>query len=370
MPLQTLLQQAIDERVASAIALAYSVRGELNTVDLGSTSHWDSNENATTCAATPIGPATVFDIASLTKPMVTLTLLAQLLSKNVVHLDDLLQQHLPDAQSTALGSATVGQLVSHTSGAAAWLDFFAATAQSHDQQCHDIKRLVLNTPLAHARGQVAVYSDLGYMSLGWMLESLLRQPLNVAFAQHIAKPLGLSAHFRPISRHLPTTDVVATEVWPPRCPDGLPLIGAVHDDNAAGLNGVAGHAGLFSSSRDVLTWAQAWLSAVTSEQDQSVTALGLSSAVCRGLVATSGCDHTSWRHGWDTPSQPGSSAGSRAPIGTFGHLGFTGTSVWIAPQQRICIVLLTNRVHPTRHAVAGIRALRPALHDYLWQSLA
>ncbi len=364
-----LLQQAIGDRVASAIALAYSVNGENNCIDLGSTSQVDTAENATLFAATPVGPNTVFDLASLTKPMATLTLLAQLLSEQTLRLEDTLERHLPLARNTPLGSATIGQLVSHTSGAPAWLDFYAATAAVASHRVEEIQHRVLNTPLTHRRGTVAVYSDLGYMSMGWMLEAVLGQPLNDAFALRIAQPLQISAHFRPSSQNLPPTDVVATEIWPPRCPDGSPLRGAVHDDNAAALGGVAGHAGLFSSSRDVLRWAQAWLAAISWDHQSAAAPLGLSREVCRRLVATAGCDQTSWRHGWDTPTQPGSSAGDRAPTDTFGHLGFTGTSVWISPQHGICIVLLTNRVHPTRDRVGGIRALRPALHDCLWQLL-
>ena len=135
------------------------------------------------------------------------------------------------------------------------------------------------------------------------------------------------------------------------------------------MGGVAGHAGLFGSLADVATWADCWLQAVRQTSQTTVSPLHLPTAICQKLVATLGCAHTSWRHGWDTPSQPVSSAGALAPPDTFGHLGFTGTSVWIAPSANAFAVLLTNRVHPTRDAVAGIRALRPRLHDALWSVL-
>jgi CubicO group peptidase (beta-lactamase class C family) len=323
----------------------------------------------------PIGPNNLFDLASLTKPMVTTTLFALLFSEALPRLSpgDRLATRLPEAKGTALGEATLLQLLGHASGAEAWCDFAQQTADlTGNDRVRALRQAVLHTPLVHPPGQKAVYSDLGFLALGWVLERLLNQSLADAFAQRIAKPLGLLARYLPATTAAAASTVVATEVWPPRCPTGLPLQGVVHDDNAAALGGVAGHAGLFGSITDVLTWAEVWLAATAPDQRPCDT-LPLSRDVCRKLVGTAMAPATSWRCGWDTPSQPGSTAGSLAPPDTFGHLGFTGTSIWLSPGRHCAIALLTNRVHPSRHLPENlppdqmtIRTLRPQLYDAIW----
>lgn len=327
---------------------------------------------------TPVGRNTLFDLASLTKPFVTSTLLAQTLSRPDCALDlqDRLARWLPQAQGTVLGEATLGQLCSHTSGAPPWLDFAAATyGCTSAEREREIMRLVLDTPHQHPPGQQAVYSDLGYMALGWLLESVLGAPLDVLFSERIAAPAGVAAGYRRLSQPQPVVDVMATEIWPRRCPDGLPLQGAVHDDNAAALDGVAGHAGLFANADAVLRLAQAWLAAWLTADDRPHGPLQLKPSLVRWLASTPGVPadregkRTTWHHGWDTPSRPGSTAGDLVPEDAFGHLGFTGTSVWLAPSLEAVVVLLTNRVHPDRAPTEGIRNLRRHVHDGLWQLL-
>ena len=323
----------------------------------------------------PIGPNSLFDLASLTKPMVTTTLFALLFSEALPRLSpgDRLATRLPEAKGTALGEATLLQLLGHASGAEAWRDFALQTADlAGMERVRAMRQAVLQTPLANPPGHKAVYSDLGFLALGWVLERLLNQSLASAFAERIAKPLGLQARYLPDTTAATTSAVVATEIWPPRCPSGLPLQGVVHDDNAAALGGVAGHAGLFGSVLDVLRWAKVWLCA-TGPDPRHCDTLPLARDVCRKLVGTAMAPGTSWRCGWDTPSQPGSSAGSLAPADTFGHLGFTGTSIWLSPGHQCAIALLTNRVHPSRHLPEDlpadqmtIRTLRPQVHDAIW----
>lgn len=334
----------------------------------------------------PIALDTPFDLASLTKPMVTGTLLALLLSapRPRLALDQRLDRWLPAARGSVLGAATLQQLMAHASGAQAWLDLDLATAGmlAHADRAHAIAELVLNAPLAHPPQSAALYSDLGYLALGWVLQEVLEQRLDHAFSERIAGPLGLHAHFRPKQEAapIPAWQVVSTEIWPRRCADGEPLQGEVHDDNAAALGGVAGHAGLFGSVRDVLRWAEVWLDAANAARP--APALPLSRAICRQLITTAMAPGATWRCGWDTPSQPGSLAGAMAPPDTFGHLGFTGTSVWLSPARQTAVVLLTNRVHPSRDPAAAavaipavpehasIRWLRPAVADAIWSAAA
>jgi CubicO group peptidase (beta-lactamase class C family) len=359
-----ILAQALVAGMGSGAALAWQHDGDRDLLALGHTAlpQWPH---------VPVTTQTQFDLASLTKPMATLTLLVQELARGRIALADRLDAHLPLAQGTPRGAATLGQLVSHTSGAPAWLDFFAATRDTlPNERAAAVQRAVLGTPNPYAPGTQAIYSDLGFMALGWLLEHVMERPLDVLYQERVATPLGMQAGYRRMRAGARAADdVVATEVWPPRCAENLPLQGVVHDDNCAALEGVAGHAGLFGSVADVATWADCWLTAVRETSRPTASPLELPTALCRQLVAMPGVPHTSWRHGWDTPSQPGSSAGALAPPDTFGHLGFTGTSVWLAPSVRAFAILLTNRVHPTREAVGGIRSLRPHLHDVLWRTL-
>lgn len=357
-----LLSAAVAREVATAAAVAVISPGEVAVAAVGRTSRWrqiGAGGRRAPCPGTPIDPHSRFDLASLTKPMATSTLLAQACGQGALSLDDPVARWLPDAAGTPTAAVPLRALACHAAGLPAWIDFYAATQElPAAARAQAVRGQVLATPLQRGVGEQAVYSDLGYMLLGWVLEAALGAPLDRLFDRGVAAPLGLSAGFRPAA----SAAVIATEIWPPRCADGLPLRGEVHDDNAAALGGVAGHAGLFASAVDVGRWAQQWLRAACGQAN----ALALDPALVQRWLQLRGAADTNWRCGWDTPSAEGSSAGARAPKDAFGHLGFAGTSVWLAPSRQLGVVLLTNRVHPSRAAVEGIRALRPALHDAIW----
>ena len=321
----------------------------------------------------PVDASTAFDLASLTKPIATATRWAQVLTrgKSEVDLDMPLHAVLAEARGTALGIASLRQLLGHAAGTPAWCDFWTPTlGLPPPQRAVRVRHAVLATGLEAPAGARAVYSDLGYLALGFALEALDGRPLDEQFHGEIAEPLGGGLHFRRAGRPPPEPmrSVAATEIDSARCPTGRPLQGEVHDSNAAALDGVAGHAGLFGSAADVLAWAQAWRDLLHATPGRGPNPLGIDPAVARQLVTSAAAPGTTWRLGWDTPTQPGSTAGSRAPGDALGHLGFTGTSVWIAPSANACVVLLTNRVHPSRLAAEGIRALRPHFHDSVWES--
>ncbi|MCO4760596.1 MAG: beta-lactamase family protein [Myxococcales bacterium] len=365
-----IVDRALLDGMGSAIALGViTTSGERAVLTRGTTLRVRRRQGRlVTAAGLPISRTSVFDLASLTKPMVTSTLLAQAVTSGKIDLAQPLAHGLPAARDTSLGGQSVRSLLAHGSGALAWRDFYADTAGlSPDARQAAICSAVLNEPLAHPPGSKAVYSDLGFIALGLLLEAVYDTPLDQLFAERIAAPLGLSsAVFRRVSAKPASGDaVVATEVWPPRCPLGDPLQGVVHDDNCAGLDGVAGHAGLFSTVDDVLTWALTWLLPAC-----GVTAIGaLPPSLVAAWVSTAAADETTWRCGFDTPSTGYTSAGSLASVAAFGHLGFTGTSVWMDPSRQAAVVLLTNRVHPSRDQAVLIRQLRPALHDTIWRLL-
>jgi CubicO group peptidase (beta-lactamase class C family) len=289
-----------------------------------------------------------FDVASLTKPMVTGACAMALTAERMLDLDAPVHQWLPDASTTG----TVRQLLGHGAGCAAHVEFFRKlrTSMSSNPR-RELLQLAAREP-AGPPGVTAVYSDLGYIMLGAILERAADAPLEQVFASCVAGPLGLVAKLGGVA------NAVATEL------DDRGLVqGRVHDENCYYGGGVCGHAGLFATIGDVATFAAAIVD----------TAAGLprgkfTTDMVTYFATTSAAPNTTWRLGWDTPSStPGvSHAGDLWPrVGSIGHLGFTGTSLWLDLINRRWVALLTNRVHPTRFGSSAddIKALRRAVND-------
>ncbi|PYE54149.1 serine hydrolase domain-containing protein [Deinococcus yavapaiensis] len=271
-----------------------------------------------------------FDLASLTKVLVTLPEVLRLLERGRLSLQDPLSLHLPEAGwmvEPSVGTAKIAHLLAHTSGLPAWAPLY-----THPTDRATLLARVLQTPLEAAPGERLLYSDLGFMLLGLLTERLTGRALD-----ELAEERGFVTY-------RPSGPTVATE----RCPwRGRVLNGEVHDENAYALGGVSGHAGAFGTLRDVARAAQAWLTDLVSEPTRSLVARPWSheaNGCPRGL-------------GWIL-GHPTCSGGDLASPQAFGHTGFTGTSVWIEPQRGYAVVLLTNRVHPTRHTGDDIIHLR------------
>jgi CubicO group peptidase (beta-lactamase class C family) len=299
----------------------------------------------------PIDERVAFDLASLTKPMATAALAMVLVGDGALDLDAPVRRWLPEAATTG----TVRQLLGHAAGCAAHVEFFRILrAGTHTDPRAALIDLAARHP-ATMPGIEAVYSDLGYLLLGAILERAGGMPLDEAFRAHIAGPLGLSSACYPGAVALP--QAVATEL------DDRGLVsGRVHDENAYFGGGVCGHAGLFAAIGDVAAFAAALVE----------TAAGRARGrwrpdVVRGFVEGAPVPASTWRLGWDAPSPvPGvSHAGDRWPrTGAIGHTGFTGTSLWLDLPRRRWVALLTNRVHPTRNGTADvIKALRRSIGD-------
>ena len=286
---------------------------------------------------------TPFDVASLSKPMATVALAMVLVGDGQLDLAAPVRAYIPDAATTG----TVRQLLGHSAGCAAHVEFFRRLRAERPADPRARLVSLASREEAGPPGVNAVYSDLGFIVLGAALEAAGGARLDAQFAQRIAGPLGLSA------RYGPAAGAVATEL------DERGLVcGVVHDENAYEGGGVLGHAGLFASLDDVARFAQA-IVAASAPFDREVVARFFRDAPL---------PRASWRLGWDTPSHtPGvSAAGDRWPRdGAVGHMGFTGTSIWLDVPRRRWVVLLTNRVHPTRFAGTAdrIKALRRAVHD-------
>jgi CubicO group peptidase (beta-lactamase class C family) len=229
-----------------------------------------------------------------------------------------------------------------------------AAGDPHGRQ--RITRSALHEPLENPPGHAACYSDVGFIILGALLEQVTGIGLERLFAEQVAAPLGLAdTGFNPGNRHdaFPPERLAATTP-PPE--GGPPRLGRVHDDNALRMDGVAGHAGLFGTAADVGRWARALLNGWHGRGDF------LPQAVARRYLSRDGrAPGSSWTLGFDTPSPP-SSAGTQFGPDAVGHLGYTGTSVWIDLTREWVAVLLTNRVHPDG-GDDRIRSFRPQFHE-------
>ena len=257
---------------------------------------------------------------------------------------------------------TLRRALAHAAGFAAHRPFFeqvisdgVAPAQGRER----IVTLAAAEPLAYQPGTRSLYSDLGFILLGDLVERGLGGRLDVLAEKFLFAPLGLRATGFSGSAALSGRKLAPTE----RCPvRGRMLVGEVHDLNAFAMGGVAGHAGLFANAADLLQLASALCAAWRDTGPAGGSPL-VPAEVLRLFWQPVGIPGSTWRLGWDGPSATGSLAGDRLSRQAVGHLGFTGCSLWIDPERESSIVLLTNFVHPTARKDPRFRALRPALHD-------
>lgn len=309
--------------------------------------------------AATVTPSHRFDLASLTKVIVAMPVILSLVESGDLHLGWRVSDLLPDFAGDGKHDVTVAQLLTHTSGLPAHLPFW----QSGDA-AGAIRHRVLATPLESKPGTTVTYSDLGYMTLGFLAEAIYERPLDEIARAVTSAPLDLSgATYRPRDIGV---ECVASEVVEDR--GGL-ILGEVHDENAMALGGIAGHAGLFATLDDVSKVARFWAGGGTPNGRHF-----LSDATVNAAVR----DHTlhidprsSRGYGWVRSPNPFAIPNDLASICAFSHTGFTGTSIMIDPTWGIWAVFLTNRVNPTRHgdSPTRIRAARATFHNAAWAAL-
>ena len=294
----------------------------------------------------------VFDLASLTKVIATTTLAMRAVDRGQLDPDAPLTRWLADWRGPDRAAVTVADLLEHASGLTAHLPFF--------RDCRgrgEFERAISTLPLEYAPRSASVYSDLGFILLGFILEEVYGSTLEAAF-RSVAEQHGWGElRFRPPAAWRGRTAPTEVDSW-----RGRLLIGEVHDENAWALGGVAGHAGLFGAAAAVGCFART-IAAGFQDRPSVVRAETFRRFMTRSAVPAS-----SRALGWDT-MLPTSSCGTRMSAAAVGHTGFTGTSLWIDPQADLYVVLLTNRVHPTRANEAILR-VRPALHDAVLGALA
>jgi CubicO group peptidase (beta-lactamase class C family) len=290
---------------------------------------------------------TVFDLASLTKPVATTTVVMQLVEHATLHLDDPIGRWIRDWRGDDRAFVTIEDALSHATGLPAWLPLF----RQHEGR-DAFAAAIGATALEYEPRRASVYSDLGFILLGLVAEQAAGAPLDRLF-QAVCGPLALDGlAFTPPDAWRPRTAPTGYDAW-----RGRLLVGEVHDENAAALGGVAGHAGLFGTAEAVGTFAR-WVLRAQSGEAEACRVFGSRETVVR-FTTRRGLAGSSRALGWDT-MLPTSSCGTRMSSLAFGHTGFTGTSLWLDPVRDLYVVLLA--VHPSRDR-EPMKQLRRAFHD-------
>lgn len=389
--LQSLLDSHLGETFP-AFSLAVIYRGEWL---VRATAGWVDAETR----QIPVTPDTRFDLASVTK-LFTETAFLQCISAGRVKLDDPVVSVIPEFGASGLRPLDGGQdphtrvmlptpddsagqaadptkvtfhhLLTHSSGLAPWRDVFNAAGEppppptEHDPIPRTVRwqrglDAICHYPFVGQPGDAVRYSDLGLMLVGEAVTRLTSAAdLSDAVNTNVTQPLSLkSAVFNPAREHgIPLEGIAPTEyddLWRHRR-----VWGEVHDENACGVGGVAGHAGLFATAEDVARFGQAWLS-----QD---SALQISPELMQDAVREHRRNGFRFGLGWMIKAVEDSSASEWFSTDSYGHTGFTGTSLWIDPEKQLVAACLTNRVYPGRQR-AGIHEFRKAVHALLAQSI-
>ena len=305
---------------------------------------------------------TIYDLASLTKPLVTSLLCSLRFDRAELSLDDLVSKYLSEFEKTDKSTITLRDLLTHTSGLPAWRPLYIS-----NELPEQVISSIANEPLEYTPRTRVVYSDLGFITLGLLLERTSGKQLAELAREEIFQPLALShTYFNP-ERAL-QTGIAACEIGNAfernTCTEnGMPnydrwrqgvIWGEVHDGNAYFLGGSAGHAGLFSTAGETATIAKQFIAA------HSILLKKETCAIFKTNF-TSGLNE-SRSAGWQLASTLDSTAGSSLPPTSFGHNGFTGTSCWVDPVHERIFVLLTNRTHARALPFANINAVRRKFH--------
>jgi beta-glucosidase-like glycosyl hydrolase/CubicO group peptidase (beta-lactamase class C family) len=349
-PAFDVLDRAVADRAFPGGVLAVGHRGELTIHAFGRQTY--------EATAPAVQADTIYDAASLSKPVVTTTLLAMLVAADRVQLDAPVVRYLPE---WAAGPApqwrrevTLRHLLTHTSGLPGHKPYFE-TSRSR----HELLAKVLAEPLLFEPGTQAAYSDLAFILLGEIVERTTGKRLDALARERILAPLGMNdSMYNPpkslLARIAPTENDTAFRK--------RLVHGAVHDENASVMGGVAGHAGLFTTAADLAAFCQTMLNGGIYAHQRLLRRSTIEQFTSRQTIAGG-----TRALGWTVPTE-GSSSGRYFSARSYGHTGFTGTSIWIDPEKDLFVILLTNRVYPTREN-EKIQQVRPAVHDAVVEAL-
>jgi CubicO group peptidase (beta-lactamase class C family) len=313
---------------------------------------------------------TIYDLASLTKPLVTGLLAAMQVERGALKLDGAVSDYLKEFDTVEKRAITVRQLLTHTSGLPAWRPLYLLSGGPER-----VLDTIAAEPLEQKPGARVVYSDLGFITLGLTLQRVASVPLAELARREIFDPLKLTRTFFNPSKSF-QTETAACEsggnayergvcesegrnvggVW-----RNATIWGEVHDGNAHFLGGAAGHAGLFSTARETLRIAEQFLPRMTRLLSHDTCAL-FRTNITAGL-------NEARSFAWQLAATPDSTAGARLPPDAFGHLGFTGTSCWTDPTRERTFILLTNRTHAHTLPFVNVNSVRRRFHTLAVEAL-
>jgi beta-glucosidase-like glycosyl hydrolase/CubicO group peptidase (beta-lactamase class C family) len=352
-PAFDVIEAAIKDKAFPGATLAVGYRGKISLHAFGKQTYEAKSPN--------IAIDTMYDIASLTKVVATTTIVAKLAEGDFpvrLDLDANVERYLPEwasgPQPEWRHRVTVRHLLTHTSGLPPFKEYWRTSKSKQDT----LDKIFVE-PLDYEPGTKEVYSDLGIILMAEIIERLTGQTLDTLAREYIFSPLAMSnTMFKPPKK-----------LWPGIAPTEIDnqyrhrlIQGEVHDENAATIGGVSGHAGVFSTAPDLAAFCQMLLNGGVYAHQRI-----LRRATISEFTEPQQLSGGSRTLGWAVPTEGGSSGHFMGPH-TFGHTGFTGTSIWIDPDRELFVVFVTNRVYPTREN-QKLAKVRPALHDAVMQSL-
>jgi len=365
----TLIQQGIADSVAPGMAVYIARDGEVLASRGFGQFTYDRNSPEVT-------RETIFDMASITKVMSTTPLAMQMYEQNLLHLDSPVSAYIPEFSGGMKDSVKIRHLLTHSSGLPAYLQFWILTGAKMNlvQQFFNLIKfwdvadypqevldIIKHTNLVYTPGDSSIYSDLGIILMGHILEKIVHKPLDRLVQDRIYTPLGMEE-----TRYVP-----ARRIWEEIAPTEYDrnyrneqIQGEVHDENAAVLGGVAGHAGLFSTIDDMGRYAQMYLSNGYYDGKKYYKSSTIEKFTARQNIV----EGSTRALGWDTVSDSGSLFGEYFSPQAFCHTGYTGTSIVIDPEYDVIVILLTNRVYPTRNNWK-ISEFRPKFHNTVMEAL-
>jgi beta-N-acetylhexosaminidase len=352
-PAFDVVEKAIADKAFPGATLAVGYRGKVSVHAFGHLSYSSKSP--------VVAPDTMYDIASLTKVVVTTTLVEKLVEGDFpspLNLDAPIERYLPEwttgPQPEWRHKVTVRNLMTHTSGLPPFKEYWRTSTSKQETL-----RRIFAEPLEYEPGTKVVYSDLGIILMAEIIQRLTGQPLDQLANEYIFGPLGMKH-----SMYNPPKDI-----WPQIAPTEFDnqlrhrlVQGEVHDENAYAIGGVSGHAGVFSTAPDLAAFCQMLLNGGVYAHKRI-----LKRATIAEFTAPQPLANKTRTLGWVVPTE-NSSSGHYFSIHSYGHTGFTGTTIWIDPDRQLFVVFLTNRVNPTRenHKIAEVR---PAVHDAILKSL-
>jgi CubicO group peptidase (beta-lactamase class C family) len=328
----------------------------------------------------PIKKDTVFDLASLTKPLATTLAMMKLVEQGVIDLDQPLSEIIHSASLGDKAALTPRLLLCHSAGLADWKPYYLKLVDHpFEARKRLLRKWIIGEPFAYPPGEGSLYSDLGFMLLEWLIEEKAKESLRSYVHRCFYRPLGLRrTFFRATSEEgnpprppftkggrdegaFAREEFAATE----DCPWRKKVVqGEVDDENAWALGGYSGHAGLFGTAEEVYVITNMIREHYLGMRRDFFKAETVKEFLTRQNIV----EGSDWAIGWDTRAPEGSSAGKYFSRDSVGHTGFTGTSVWMDLEKDVVVILLTNRVHPSRNN-DRIKTFRPELHDGVMKEL-